>query len=830
MLKNPKKLENEFKCPCYLIKEIKINNNIDINNSTNFESNSNNILYSKKYSQKKKDISPNLSKYLKFAVQFIKERDSLLNRINQPNDGKQIKCYLINKNYINELYNIFHLNKIKTIMNQNQGKNDNEKLYFLETNLSDNIKNKINNLNKNDIQQRLDNKDLYYIYQQNIYNESSGIFYYKYCDIISVEILNKLVEIDINIKHNKYIRVNCVFDDNKMIIYINKTIINIANYYNDFVFVEYIINSEYLDLIFEEFSRKGYKFITKYLSLSTASIPIKYNNSLYNIKTEIYKLSNGGKIEFNISDKLKILILLAISQNNFNNNELYPMYLINPQWLSQYRYDKIKSLIDNKNIQNIPNINDLSKVQTIINYLNKDELKKLDNKIFSISLNPSIHFNSYIEDFKIKNRYLFLYKHFILVNQKMFKYFQKYFGIKSTVNPISYIHKKGEGDIIIMEDYPINVKNNPNLVENLIIFGGYNKEDNIYNIKYIFEYNDSNILKNEKSYIINYSINDYINARIKFDKNNEYDYICPIIENKQKIGQFYKYIEGFDYRKCDNISKYLKNKYLINAIYLYANELYIKNKIENSFNDIIDKELYLVKKNFISDLKKECGYKQLKNNFIGKINNIPPDDNEIENVIHNLSENDLKLLDDMNISNNQYQKDQTSYEIDIIPIINPNNSSETFMIYHNFKLVKKQLSEVLFKNIQILYDTFTCTFTNKMIIFYYPKNKFNNNKNHLCVISSIDDKNNIINKYVLVYKDKESYEYHIEKIKKNLNNYLQTVSFMNNVAPITRSSNYIEIGFIIKLDETGSSPIPPPPIPSIHSTRQNFPSKPLIQN
>ena len=123
-----------------------------------------------------------------------------------------------------------------------------------------------------------------------------------------------------------------------------------------------------------------------------------------------------------------------------------------------------------------------------------------------------------------------------------------------------------------------------------------------------------------------------------------------------------------------------------------------------------------------------------------------------------------------------------------------------------------------------------CSFIQKnIVIFHYPIN-YLNNKNYICIISTVDEKHNFTNKYLLKYNDKNSYEYHISKMKQiKLEDYLKNLKFVNNVSPIVREG-YIEIGIIINLSKTVPPPIPPPvpPPPSSGSTRKNFPSKPLI--
>ena len=208
------------------------------------------------------------------------------------------------------------------------------------------------------------------------------------------------------------------------------------------------------------------------------------------------------------------------------------------------------------------------------------------------------------------------------------------------------------------------------------------------------EYEDSNFLNKELSLILKNSIQHYIKERTDFDYKNGNDYIYQIVKNKQIIGNFYKYKEGFDYTKIG--IKYFYNKQLINSIYISANEIYLQNKINYSNNDSNSKEeeFYLVKKQYFSELKKENNYKQLKQYLKGKIKNIPTSDKEIENIIESFSKNDLNIINNMKQQTNQKKDDPTSYEIDIIPIFNPNNQSEFFMVCQDFKLFEKNVLKI----------------------------------------------------------------------------------------------------------------------------------------
>ena len=110
---------------------------------------------------------------------------------------------------------------------------------------------------------------------------ATKLCFYKDFEIITKEIFILLEEIDKNIK-NKCIKVNCIFDENKIIINIKEKIINIANIIEnknnneENICVEYIIKSNYTDLLFNHLEEKGYKYIQPYLIYNNVNISIKY--------------------------------------------------------------------------------------------------------------------------------------------------------------------------------------------------------------------------------------------------------------------------------------------------------------------------------------------------------------------------------------------------------------------------------------------------------------------------------------------------------------------------------------------------------------------------
>jgi len=340
LLEAPKTFEEKHKIKLYSIPTKNESNNDIINNSIKINEIINDNLINSKIGKIFQSTEKNLEKYLKFSIDLIKERNAFLEKLKMPyiNINNSENYYLIYKDYVLELNKIFYFDKIKLIMFDNEEKNGDELLNVIKTELSKDIQNNINNLNEEIIQSKLESKTIINIdinYYDNI--ESERLFFYKDYYIVSKEIVNKFKLIDINISQ-KCIKMNCVLDENKIIMCIKDNIINIANNKNGFILVKYIIKSDNAKLLFNEFIKKGYKFIEKYLSSFIIDIPIKHNNESYKIKTKIYKLTSEGIIDYMISDKLKVLILLAISQNNYINNQRYDIYLINPKWLERYNY------------------------------------------------------------------------------------------------------------------------------------------------------------------------------------------------------------------------------------------------------------------------------------------------------------------------------------------------------------------------------------------------------------------------------------------------------------------------------------------------------------
>jgi len=552
--------------------------------------------------------------------------------------------------------------------------------------------------------------------------------------------------------------------------------------------------------------------------------------TMYPIHNNKCKLEN---IPIDISNKLKVFILFYISQRYTIENEIQKVYLINTDWLKKCETKEIKNFIDNKwdQINRSWNytydFNSLSKIIPLFNDSNK--LKKLDSKIniehkyFPLN-NPEI--------VKLIDKYIHFYrKNFILVNDKIFVLFQKYFGVTQTNDDLSYIHTKEGRDIIIIKNSIINLPQGQINTRNIILFGIIDKKENKYNIEYIFDYKDKNILETELQIIKANNIHNYIYNRTVIKSQNSNDISSPIFDDKnQIIGNYYFYKKNFDYTDCNPYYKYLNNELIKNLFDIYGNEFYIKQRIKSNsnfnYNNIIDEEFYIIKKEALNDIQIENNYEQLKSFFKGRITNISPSQKEIYMAMKSLDKYKFKDLVN-NLNKVSIQTDPKKYEIEIEQIPNPNNKSEIYYIFKDFELVEKNFAYTLLKG-KYPFLKLKCSFVgNGTIVFHYPINEINN-INYMCVISKIDENNNFVNEYLLIYKNQNYYIQHFGKIKSQLNNFLRSLSFMKGTSPIV-VNGFVELGLVIQLAGQNDDLEYFPPIPlEIIKINEDFQSKPLI--
>jgi len=507
-------------------------NNIQYSNIYNMNLNISN------YSNNTNNILTNLDQNLISSITIKKERKKLLDEISQPNGNKndaKKEYYLINKNYLRLINNKFNLEKIFCLMQANQNKNGIDLLNIVKANLDNKTKKDLSELNKQVLQKLLLNsKEAYGLNYFHVNNDkSNNLLYYKQCDIISQKIFEVLSEIDDDI-NSKCQKIECVFDKNIIIIFINKFIINIANFDNG-IFVKQIIisngqnNSYNLSQIFNLFAQKGYQDFMK--SFVTWNDLISFNINQYNVQANIFNITDDGKI--------------------IENNFIEPKNTIN-----------YSSILNNKKLWTV-----------IYLYINELFIKR---KLNSPSVNDEdfcIISKRLLSHLQTENNYSKLKKYFI---GKITEHLQ---DEKDVSNIIKSLPQKDLIDLINNLDKNNNntIYNNSHKIDLIPIQNPYNPNE-IYNILDNFELIEKHIGNEYLSHypyhilkcsiignnmiIFHYPNNKFNNKKYMFlvskidDKNNFKNEYLLIYDNPQ-------YINHFQQIKA-NLYNYLSNQYYIN--------------------------------------------------------------------------------------------------------------------------------------------------------------------------------------------------------------------------------------------------------------------------
>ena len=250
-------------------------------------------------------------------------------------------------------------------------------------------------------------------------------------------------------------------------------------------------------------------------------------------------------IESAISDKLKVLILFAISQQHKSTNKFEKVHLFSRKWFNDLEFKKIQDLVNDRINEIFKLWNktyDLNSLSSIIPILDNEKLKKLDSKLKYNQNNP---WHAEPESVLLVDKYILLYRKFILVNDSIFNLIQHSFGIRPINDDISYI-LNNQREFIVFKNQKTNPQN-PNQVQNLILYGWIDRKDNKIKDFLIFDYPNIRVLENELI-IISPNIGNYINSRTCLNFQNKKDFFSPIFDdNNQIIGNVYRFEKKHDY-------------------------------------------------------------------------------------------------------------------------------------------------------------------------------------------------------------------------------------------------------------------------------------------
>ena len=783
----------------------------------------------------------NLDDNLLLFISIIKERQKLLYEISQPNGNKndpKKEYYLINKTYLKKISDDYNFEKIFLAIPEVQNKNEAESLNIAKAKLDDIYKKQFNELKFEDIQKSLNSKE--YLLNQNIINndKSANLLYYNHCDIISEKIFELLQKIDKNI-NNKCQKVACVFDKNVIIIFINNYIINIASFENYEIVAKKIIiskdknNSYNLQQIFNLFAQNGYEGVMKSRFVSNNLISFQINQQ-YTVQANILDITEGGKLVYVPSERLKTMILLALSQTYYSENQKERVYLMNYKWLEEYKYKDIKSKINtiSQNRTGLWNYSyDFNSLSNIINLFGQKDLENFDKKLQK-NISDSYIPSSYLEPIALPNKYIYSYKKFVLINDKMYDHFKRSFGITFPSEYIYYIHKNPNIDFLCFVNYQVKNSNNQINNQNHILIGNINRDDYKFGVSQILDYNNKIIIEQEMNALTQGTIQNYILNRTCVSNPN--DFYSPIFDNNKIIGNYYNIIsKEFEIKKCVNYMNILSNRQLWEVIYLYINEQTINRKLRTP-NTKKDEDFYFINKKVLLYIQTKNNYTNLRKIFEKKLNNNLEGEKQVFNILKSLSNDELKHLNN-NLRPVHVQPD--SFEVELIPVPNPEKPNEIYSVLDNFALIEIDIANKYLKSYP--YHIMKCSIlANNTFVIHYPNNKFGNKK-YMLLVAKIDAQNNLINEYLIIYENPD-YINHFQRIKPNLNNYLSNQIYINNTFPITTTKG-VQIGTIVNL--TGKqnittptpTPTPPPPIPpeddipiTINDSYLDFSSKPQV--
>ena len=463
--------------------------------------------------------------------------------------------FLINKKYIDEIKKLCQFEQIEYIL-----KNNSEFKSYLDNHINKlfaNIKTLKQFLNpeflkkfsyeRNVIQNLLNSDNFLFDNSPKHLNDdqSNNLFYYENFQIIDRKLFDLFKDFDSGFQ-TRCIKTKIINSYNQIILFLEekgKFVINIGKINNKDEFVcEYLIQASnyqnnwiYLNKIYQVIKEKGYYIFKTYFIKDDL---IKFQAERFDVKAKIYRVATVfnnksfdlKKNEF-ISEKLKGLILISISQNidikkiqKYNSQKIEKIYLMNYNSLLKYKFEEICQLINSNNeIKNfLEEINDPQSrydseiLEKIISKLNKNEMKKIDEEIKSVNFS-SINLEAKADKIFLENgASIFVYKEFIFIREKIFSVIKSKLSLYSITKSFNYAYK--DGDILAIQES----------FNSFIFFGNYNKESHLFNLRYILKFDKNEGINTEFKFILNNGIERYKEEKTIFNEENNKDLISAI--------------------------------------------------------------------------------------------------------------------------------------------------------------------------------------------------------------------------------------------------------------------------------------------------------------
>ena len=487
---------------------------------------------------------------------------------------------------------------------------------------------------------------------------------------------------------------------------------------------------------------------------------------------------NNNFIAYKMSDILKTIILLYISQKNYENKEIphniEKVYFLNNEWLEKKECNIIKKEIDKVWSQYL--YKHKNPLEEIIHKLDFKILEEIDNKISKKS--SIIFYNANHENLQLIDKKIKIYKNFVIINNEIKELLEKNFNIYISDQEYFYLSHK-DGDIIVINNFK----------QKTIFLGNYDFINNIYSFDYILDFYKKENLESELKNIETKNLKDYLNDITVFNSGDYIDYTSPIFIKNDIIGTCYKYTSSTtDYSPCFNFANYLNSDSILNSIFLYFNYTKLENQLLN-LKEINNLDYYLINHQLIKQIKLNSNYEEiikiLKQNH--EINIFEDENNYKKKLLSVIKSLSLDLLQNNTIEIETINDDD--YEqlltLDILPITYyDNNNLETVIIYNNFELLsKKTIDSIIKKELRINLESYKCNFIDGKIVINYP-NK-NENNQYISLIGKLSEENVFLTEYILIYESNKDREIHLYNILPRLNTFLNNCHFINNTEIIT---------------------------------------------
>ena len=511
-----------------------------------------------------------------------------------------------------------------------------------------------------------------------------------------------------------------------------------------------------------------------------------YSKEFIKILYSIYKFDN--KIENNIKESLKE-ISVENDKKKFNKEKCY---LINKNWFDKFKniffYKKVEDNLIDKDLKTI------DKNQIINEIFEKNKNNFLKVILNNNSNNIEYNFNVF-ETTKYNNKNIIFPKEFYIINKKIYENLNKYNILKN------YNENENENSCIINNGRLI-LKNDFNLNNNKLynLFICKPNKDHSFSTEIILYFENNKNAR--KSIFTNFQKN----------KNIEYDINNPNINNLAiKINDnIYLYLYDNKEKNQEPIKTENKEskKYLELLLNIYKHHKELKQKINKSLEQSTCEKYYIVKKEWMDNLKLYLDYR----NFceLIKRNNI---DNNIDNYNYNEKDDKTKnkileefidLFENNNLIDlNNKIKDESlkkkiieneSYNISLQEI-----EKKNIYYYNEIVIINTPIKD-------LINDLFEIEFKNKAFFLFVDQKiilKFIKNSQFSMITGFLDENDTFKAEKLLYFNNENDLTLYIDKFQKE--GYSTTLNYLNNQLDINNKDKTIK-GKIYNLDNNPFQP------------------------